>query len=317
MFAFTSMVVSTTAWPDGKRFAFTVFDDPDAQTLESGKPVYDLLRALGFRTTKAVWPIRGGGRPTDRGQTCAETEYRKWAEELQADGFEIAYHNATNHSSPRDETIRGLETFKQYFGRYPASMANHMENDEAIYHGDRRLSGLRRAIYNTMTRGQNRNRFKGHIEGDPYFWGDLCRNYITYVRNFVFDEIDTLSACPYLPYHDPRRPWVNYWFACSEGSQYPAFARMVGEASQDRLEENGGACIMYTHFGHGYLDNGRLRPRFIQLMERLARKDGWFVPVATLLDHLRTRRPDPRITNRQRAELEWRWLRHKLRRGTS
>jgi hypothetical protein len=304
-------------WPNDKRFAFTVFDDPDAQTVESGKPVYDLLARLGFRTTKAVWPIRGGGRPTDRGQTCADRDYRKWVEELQAQGFEIAYHNATNHSSPRSETVRALETFKHYFGTYPTSMANHMENEEAIYHGDQRVSGMRRVVYNLVTRGRNRDRFKGHVAEHPSFWGDLCRAHVTYVRNFVFDEINTLAACPYLPYHDRARPWVNYWFACSEGNQYPAFVRMLDEANQDRLEEEGGLCIMYTHFGHGYVENGRLRPRFVALMERLAAKDGWFVPVATVLEYLRARRSDAALSHAQRRELEWRWLWHKMRSGTS
>jgi hypothetical protein len=288
-------------------------------TLASGKPVYDVLRDLGFRTTKAVWPIRGSGRPPDgdRGQTCAEPEYRKWVEGLHADGFEIAYHNATNHTSPREETIRALETFKQYFGPYPATMANHSQNEEGIYHGDERLSGLRRLIYNVVTRGRNRGRFLGHVPGHPYFWGDLCRERIRYVRNFVFNDINTLAACPYLPYHDPKRPWVNYWFASSEGNMYPAFERMLTERNQDRLEMEGGACIMYTHFAHGYLDNGRVRGRFVELMRRLAGKDGWFVPVGTLLDYLRERRRECTLTDAQRAELEWRWLRRKLRDGTA
>jgi hypothetical protein len=133
----------------------------------------------------------------------------------------------------------------------------------------------------------------------------------------VFDEINTLAVCPYMPYHDPTRPWVRYWFASSEGAKYPSFARMVCEANQDRLEEEGGACIMYTHFGHGFLDGGRLHPRFIALMERLAAKNGWFVPVSTLLDYLRAQRTDHVLTNAQRRELEWRWLRHKVGRGTS
>ena len=51
-------------WPGGKSFAFTIFDDPDSQTLEAGREVYALLADLGFRTTKGVWPIRGSGTAT-------------------------------------------------------------------------------------------------------------------------------------------------------------------------------------------------------------------------------------------------------------
>ena len=74
---------------------------------------------------------------------------------------------------------------------------------------------------------------------------------------------------------------------------------------------------MYTHFGHGFVDGGRLDARFVRLMERLARKNGWFVPVSVLLDHLLERRPDPVLTDAQRRTLEWRWLAHKIRYGTA
>ena len=34
-------------WPDGKRFAFTVFDDTDRATLDNVREVYALLADLG------------------------------------------------------------------------------------------------------------------------------------------------------------------------------------------------------------------------------------------------------------------------------
>ena len=307
----------TTGWPGGKRFAFTVFDDPDAQTLETGREVYALLTDLGFRTTKAVWPIRGDGIPSDRGQTCAEDDYRKWVEELQACGFEIGFHNATSHTSPREETRRGLDTFARMFGEAPLAMANHYNCEEAIYFGEHRVSGVWRAAYNVVTRGRNRGRFHGHVAGHPYFWGDLCHDRVKYARNFVFRDVNTLAVCPWMPYHDPARPYVRYWFASSEGDKGPAFLERITEANQDRLEAEGGACLMYTHFAHGFVEHGRLVPRFVRLMERLARKDGWFVPVSVLLDELLSRRPDPVITAGQRATLERRWLFHKIRYGTA
>jgi hypothetical protein len=307
----------TIAWPGGRRFAFTVFDDPDAQTLETGVPVYSLLADLGFRTTKAVWPIRGSGTPSDRGLTCADDDHRRWVESLQARGFEIGLHNATSHTSPREETERGLDTFKRFFGDAPIAMANHYNCDEAIYFGEHRVSGLPRAVYNLVTRGRNQGRFHGHTPGHALFWGDLCRARVKYVRNFVFREINTLAVCPWMPYHDPARPFVNYWFASSEGDKGPAFMERISEANQDRLEEEGGACVMYTHFGHGFVRDGRLDPTFVRLMERLARKNGWFVPVSVLLDYLLEHRPDPVLTDAQRARLEWRWLAHKIRYGTA
>lgn len=307
--------MSRVAWPDGKRFAFTIFDDPDAQRLDAGRLAYDCLADLGFRTTKGVWPILGDRAPTDNGLTCDVPAYRDWCLELQARGFEIGYHNATQYTSERAVTARGIERFAELFGHDPATMSNHYNCDEGIYFGDRRLSGARRSLYNVLTRGRNRDAFHGHTEGHPLFWGDLCRDRVTYVRNFVFGTIDTLAACPQMPYHDPQRPFVRQWYASSEGSDAPRFVAMISEANQDRLAEQGGACIMYTHFGHGYVRDGRLDPRFVRLMTRLAGLGGWYVPVRELLDHLRGERGEHVLTDAERTRLEWRWLAHKVRYG--
>jgi hypothetical protein len=133
----------------------------------------------------------------------------------------------------------------------------------------------------------------------------------------VFSDINTLAVCPWQPYRDPLRPYVNAWYASSEGSNVMRFTRTIAEPQQDQLEAQGGACIMYTHFGHGFVEGGRLHARFRALMERLSRKNGWFVPVGVLLDYLRQRRDRLEITDRQRRALERRWLCQKLYRGTS
>ena len=66
----------------------------------------------------------------------------------------------------------------------------------------------------------------------------------------------------------------------------PSTARL-SEENQDRLEEEGGVCIMYAHFAFGFCEDGRVNPRFEALMRRLVKKNGWFVPVHQVLDHLR------------------------------
>jgi hypothetical protein len=74
---------------------------------------------------------------------------------------------------------------------------------------------------------------------------------------------------------------------------------------------------MYTHFGHGYVDDGAVNGRFRELMTRLSRKNGWFVPVSTLLDHLRAQRGGAvALDDRRRSRLERRWLWEKVFRGT-
>jgi peptidoglycan/xylan/chitin deacetylase (PgdA/CDA1 family) len=309
--------INTIPWPEGKRFAFTVFDDTDEATLENTRPVYDFLRDLGFRTTKSVWPIAGEQEPVLGGSTCDDDDYRQWLLQLEAEGFEIALHSATYHSSPREDTIRAFDRFKEIFGSDPASLAIHTSNAEGVYWGTERVSGIRALVYNALTRFRRRRHFRGHLEGDPLFWGDVCKARLKYVRNFVFPDINTLDACPWMPYHDPTRPYVNYWFASSEGGTLDSFNRTIGEENQNRLEEKGGACIMYTHFAKGFYRNGEIEPRFRALMERLAARQGWFVPVTELLDYIQARKGLHELTSRQRAALEWKWLRHKVLVGTT
>jgi len=308
---------SQIAWPDGKKFAFTVFDDTDYATLENVRPVYDLLAACNLRTTKSVWPLAGSDTPSCGGATCDDPDYLRWLKELQQTGFEIGYHMATYHTSEREQTRSALDRFADYFGGPPRTMANHSACHENIYWGAARLSGLNRAAYNLLTRFRQSRRFRGHIKDDPLYWGDLCRERITYTRNFVMPDINTLAACPMMPYHDPARPFVNSWYASSEGPEIESFVDCIGEARQDRLLAEGGACIMYTHFACGFYRDGALDRRFEKLIRRLSKLPGWFVPVGTLLDFLRERNGGHVITPAERRRLERNWLRHKLRVGTT
>jgi predicted TIM-barrel fold metal-dependent hydrolase len=85
----------------------------------------------------------------------------------------------------------------------------------------------------------------------------------------------------------------------------------------DRLEEEGGAAIVYTHFGHGYFASGSQDHRFKTLMSRLAKKNGWFVPVKTMLGFLESQGNGAAISRQDRDRMERRWLWSKLRHGTS
>jgi hypothetical protein len=120
-----------------------------------------------------------------------------------------------------------------------------------------------------------------------------------------------------MPYHDQTKPFVNAWFASTEASNAPKFVDAISEGNQDRLEAEGGACILYTHFGHGFVRDRAIPDRVCELLRRLSGKNGWFVPVSTLLDHLRARSGIVSITPAQRRALEARWLFEKLVRGAS
>jgi hypothetical protein len=305
-------------WPEGKSFAFTIFDDTDSATVDNVRGVYDFLGDMGFRTTKSCWVLRGDvSRGKHAGQTCEDPEYAAWLRELQSRGFEIAWHGATWHGTPREGTIAAMEKFAELFGHYPMSAANHTGVDEGIYWADARLSGIHVPIYNILTRCRNRGKYRGHVENDALFWGDVCRERIRYYRNFVFQGINTLKVCPFMPYHDPSRPYVNHWFASSDGNRLDRFNKCQSEENQDRLEMQGGACIMYTHFANGFSDGGKVHRRFADLMSRMAKKNGWFVPVVTLLDYLLKVRGSHDITSAERRRLERKWLLEKLFTGTT
>lgn len=304
-------------WPDGKTFAFSVFDDTDLATRENVAPVYDLLGGLGLHTTKSVWAVGGDSEPSIGGATCEDPSYRDWTLELQKAGFEIGSHGASPTTATRDTVIHSLDRFRQIYGHDPEVLANHSHCLDSMYWGDARLDGASRVAYNLMTGFRSRGVFRGHCEGDPLFWGDMCRARVRYVRNFTYADIDTLAACPVMPYHDPNRPFVNAWFASSEGADVEAYTRCVSEENQDRLEAGGGACIMYTHFAAGFWRDQTLNPRFRMLMERLSAKNGWFVPVSALLDHVVAQRGLTVISATERRALEHRWLRSKLRVGHS
>jgi hypothetical protein len=303
-------------WPEGKTFAFTVFDDPDAQTYEDGRLIYSFLQDLGFRTTRGVWPGPVVRERNSGGETCESATYRTHNQQLQEHGFEIGYHHTTPHDSTRDEIARGLDSFRDYFGTMPSSMANHY-NAEAIYWGGARLAPPMRRMYRCATLGRTAGRFSGHVRDTTFFWGDLCREHIRYCRNFVYTDVNTLAACPWMPYYDPLKPFVAAWYASSEGSNVDRFVATLSDANQDRLEAEGGACIMYAHFGHGFVENGRLHPEFARVMRRLSAKRGWFVPVSDLLDFLSATSGPTQLTADQRSALERRWLWQKLFRGTS
>ena len=108
--------MTPVTWPDGKSFAFTVFDDTDHATLENVRPVYELLAGLGMRTTKSVWALRSSGTAPIGGETAEDPEYRAWTLDLQAAGFEIASHGARDETSTRAQVVDALDRFREVYG---------------------------------------------------------------------------------------------------------------------------------------------------------------------------------------------------------
>lgn len=301
-------------WPNGHKFAFTFVDDADWATEARVRPVYDLLAELGMRSTKTVWMLEASSGARNGGATCEDPAYLDWVLALREKGFEIAMHGASAGSSTREQTQLGIERFRTLFGEGRFIHCNHFGCAENIYWGDARLSGWRRRVYNVLTRGRRKKLSWGHIEGSPYFWGDLCRQHVSYVRNFVFENVNTLEVCPEMPYHDPRRPYVNEWFAASDGGSAARFLRNCAPAQIDRLVELGGVGIVYVHFAAGFTENGAVKEEVRKLLEYIAAKDGWFATASEILSHLGKDRPRE-ISGKELSRLESRWLKASIRRG--
>lgn len=299
-------------FPGDRRFAFTVIDDTDGGTVANLKPIYDLLKACGFRTTKTVWPLPcpEGSRDFWRSQTLDDEEYLDFVLKLRGDGFEIASHGATMESSPRERTLRGLDRFRDLFGHDPKIYVNHSRNQENLYWGVRRVDdGLVKWLYRLLLSGDHRLGFSGHDPASKFFWGDLAERRLEYVRNLTFRGVNLLRVNPSMPYRDPSRPFARWWFSTCDADDWRHFIRLLDSEGQTRLESQGGVCIVTTHFGKGFVRKGEVRPEVRRVVEELGRRPGWFVPAGTLLDWLREQRSGEELPPVEWKRMQRQWIR--------
>lgn len=297
-------------FPGGARFAFTIFDDTDVATVENVRPVYRLLEELGMRTTKTVWPLAcpEGSRNFSSSQTLEDPEYLEFVLDLRERGFEITWHAATMESSARERTLAALEAFRETFGNYPRIHANHALNLESIYWGSARVDHpLLRAAERWKER-ERRGRYYGEVENSPHWWGDLCARHIEYGRNLTFNELNLLKVNPSMPYHDPSRPLVRWWFSATDAEDCAEMNHLLREERVDRFVDEGGLCVIATHLGKEFAPDGRLDVSFRRRMERLARLGGWFPTVGELLDWLRERRGTGELPHDEWRRMQWRWF---------
>lgn len=287
-------------YPNGKDFAFTVTDDPDGTRTENVKPIYELLTSLGLRTTIAVWvddPVRLDGIPDvpgeiDQGDSCQNADYLKFVQSLQQKGFEISLHTASAGNDTRETTIHGYEKFKSYFGAYPKINIMHSKNLENVYWGKKVVDNAFMRFLIEISSKKAKFPFSGEIPGDPYFWGDILKAKTKYVRLWGSSDINTLKYNPSMPYHDPEKPYVNYWFSFSDGYDVEIFTELISDKNIARLKDERGSCIVYTHFSANFTEkdvNGyyQLNKSFKSQMEKLSQdKQGWFVPASVILDRL-------------------------------
>ena len=302
-------------FPQGKQFGFTILDDTDDSTLENVKPVYEALKAYGIRTTKTVWPVDcpEGSRNFFAADTLQRKPYLEFVHKLGVDGFEIAFHGATMESSRRDRTVQALDFLKGEFGAYPTLFCNHGYNRDNLYWGHKRFqtSWLRCIV--GLLRKEAAFYYLGEVKDTDYFWGDLCRQHIRYVRNWTFSCLNMLDVNPDMPYRLSGTPYVNLWFSTADAPDVQDFVRMLTQDNIDRLEQAGGLCVISTHLGKGFVKDGVLDPRVHRIFQTLSRKPGWYVPVSEMLDYLvQTQDKGQTLGPLTTALLEMRYLVNKL-----
>ncbi len=270
-------------WPEGKQFAFTIIDDTDNAIVANIKPVYDLLIELNMLTTKTVWVYPS--RDHFAGQSLQDADYLQFIKSIHGKGFEIALHNVGSGNFNRDEIIYGFELFKVAVGIYPYIQINHSSNRDNIYWGYNRhvfpLRNLMKLLY------KDKRKYFGTEPESEYFWGDLCKKHIKFIRNHCFNGINTLRYDSQMPYVNSSKQYSNYWFSSTDGHTVEEFTHLISNANVDMLERQKGACIVYTHFASGFVNSsGKLNENFEKQMRYLSSKNGWFVPAGELLEFL-------------------------------
>jgi hypothetical protein len=297
--------------PGGKRFAFSIVDDTDMATFERAQPLYEVLHRHGLRTTKTVWvrPSTETDHSPNTGDSLEDPEYRSFIIDLRDRGFEVALHGVRGGSSERADILAALEEFRTVLGSDPRMHVNHSLNRDNVYWGPQRWSF---APYRWLYSLVGEQRFQGEDPSSKHFWGDELQRRITYVNQFTFSDINLMNVTPSFPYHLPDKPLVNLWFPTSNGNNLDEMEKLLSTENLDRLEREGGVCLVYTHLSSGSFndDEGGAEPRFEALIREVASRDGWFVPASEILDYLKEHpswREEPSWRERVRLETLFLW----------
>jgi len=292
-------------WPNNKDFAFSIIDDTDNATISNIKPVYDLLKKHKIFITKTVWIYPPKNSFT--GETLKDPDYIKYVKDLKSQGFEIQLHNIGSGDFSRDEILKGLEYFKSVFDHYPSMQINHSTNSDNLYWGYKRYGSILKNIIKFLF--NNKRSFYGDVVSSPYFWGDYSKKHIKYIRNRVFNGINTLKYDPKMPYKEKNKPYSNYWFSSSDGHTLNEFNQLLSPKNINKLKRQKGLCLIYTHFSSGFVDTeGNLDKTFKENIEFLSKQNAWIAPASEILDYLNKRNEIEYINDFYKNILDIKWL---------
>jgi len=271
--------------PNNKRFIFTIIDDTDDAFSPNIDKVYDVLIDNGLKTTKTVWvfPVRDHER--SKGDCLENENFKEFILKIKAKGFEIGLHNVGSGTFSREEIKNGLKQYEEIIGEKPNIHVNHSYNADNIYCGPKRFGFPFNIIVKYLY--SSYNNFSGDIRTSNHFWGDLHKKIIKYSRNYEIDDINTYKKNKYMPYKDKRYDeFCNYWYSSTFAPNQWMFNDIVTKKSIDKLENEGGVCILYTHLGY-YYKNGQVDQGFKEMITYIGKKKtGLFLPVSDVLDLL-------------------------------
>ena len=88
-----------------------------------------------------------------------------------------------------------------------------------------------------------------------------------------------------MPYKDRiYDEFCNYWYSPTFAPNQLMFNHIVNKKSIDKLESEGGVCILYTHLGY-YYKNGKVDEGFKKMISYIGKKIVvFFFPVSDVLD---------------------------------
>lgn len=275
--------------PYKKKAAFTITDDTDKASLRTVRAVYNLMTQLGIRTTKTVWPFKPAalsGIPPQPNYwsstvTLQDKEYLEYCRWLSNNGFEICLHGASCGNNIRGRTLNATQRMKEE-GFSTRTYICHSKNAENPY-WERKITSSRilRKLLSLFLKYET----YGETDKSEYFWGDICKEHINYIRFFRTRKTNTLNANPSMPYHSLDKPFVNYWFSATKRS----LSYCTSDEVLDSLVSEKGVTILYQYM-HRYADDetGKVSDKCISSLRRLSnRKDIWIDNVSNILDRLK------------------------------
>ncbi len=269
-------------------------DDTDKSTLQSTRVVYEYCLERGIKPTRFLWshePTEWSGvvNPEEpiSGASLEDPEYCEYCKDLASRGITFGLHGASSGNSTRERTIAGIKRFEEVFGSKPRLFVGHMRNAENIYWGPGRYTNpILRAIAKLLV---IRATYHGEDESSPYYWADICREQISYIRLYRTRALNVLKKNPSMPFHDKRFPAVKHWYSAT-GQNLELLSRLT-ESGIEQISREDGLLLHYAHSSWFVDDPEAESPKLLEDARRGfdligSRDDVWCAGVGEVLDRL-------------------------------